>query len=332
MVVQKSTLITTQFIMTVTQSDFPIGYFYIISKMHGLVLDIRGDVETAAPGTKIVMAEKKPESPERDSQLWIHQRGFLTNKATGLVLDINTAQSFIAIFTGEKRLYLDTMKEEDVASDQRFGYERDTGFIYSLANPDTVIDIRHENPNVDARLMMYKRKLLVPAEGKPGPTKNQLWELELSDPPREVDSDDEDEDDSKRARFRAWFGNWTGWSHNKREMLNEEHLTEAHKKVYEDEEKKKKSTLSYELIAGAVAFQAVRMWEKKQEEEGKDTDHKMSKELIASFAASELVKLLASRGEDADDEEGKSSAKKRILTKMAIVAATNYFETRHGSS
>lgn len=41
------------------------------------------------------MAAKKPVSPERDSQLWIHQNGFLTNKSTGLVLDINKAESFV---------------------------------------------------------------------------------------------------------------------------------------------------------------------------------------------------------------------------------------------
>lgn len=66
------------------------------------------------------MDSKKPESPERDSQLWIHQDGkiprtplglkvadsrtrvllgFLTNKASGLVLDINPAESFM----GKKR-------------------------------------------------------------------------------------------------------------------------------------------------------------------------------------------------------------------------------------
>lgn len=78
------------------------------------------------------MATKKPVSPERDGQLWIHQNGFLTNKLTGLVLDINKAESFIgiviappqtdlcttklrliAIFTKECRLYLDKMKEQE---------------------------------------------------------------------------------------------------------------------------------------------------------------------------------------------------------------------------
>ncbi|KAI7857780.1 hypothetical protein BDC45DRAFT_500651 [Circinella umbellata] len=308
-------------------NGFPIGYFYIISKMNGLVVDLRGDPEHAEPGTKIVMAQKKPESPERDSQLWIHQDGFLTNKATGLVLDINPAVSFIAIFTKEKRMYLDGMKTAENANDQRFGYDVDPGFIYQLSNSKNVLDIHHELSEVDARLMIYKRKEYPTHDGKET-VKNQLWELELSDPPRAVDSDDEDEDDSKRVRIKAWFGNWKAHGSRKKDILSEKDLCEAHKKVYEDEEKKKKSTLSYELIAGAVAVQAVRMWEEKQEEDGKDADSSASKKLIAGFAASELVKLLAARGEDGGDED----RKKRLLTKMAIVAATNYFENRHDSS
>jgi hypothetical protein len=43
------------------------------------------------------MNSKKLLSPERDSQLWIHQDGILTNKLTGLVLDIKRAESFIGI-------------------------------------------------------------------------------------------------------------------------------------------------------------------------------------------------------------------------------------------
>lgn len=63
------------------------------------------------------MQEKKEQSPERDSQLWIHQNGihtqfsfflgarclffhimiigFLTNKATGLVLDVDRSGTFM---------------------------------------------------------------------------------------------------------------------------------------------------------------------------------------------------------------------------------------------
>ena len=52
------------------------------------------------------------------------------------------------------------------------------------------MDIRHELSEVDARLMIYKRKEYPTHDGKET-VKNQLWEVELSDPPRAVDSDDE---------------------------------------------------------------------------------------------------------------------------------------------
>lgn len=129
------------------------------------------------------------------------------------------------------------------ANDQRYGFESDPGFIYQLSDPNMVLDIRHEDTNPDARVMIYPRKPLTVPEGKPKPVKNQLWTLELSDPPRQVDSDDEDEDDSKRARMRAWFGNWKGWGERKKEILHEERLHEAHEKVYKDEKKRKKSSL-----------------------------------------------------------------------------------------
>lgn len=97
--------------------------------------------------------------------------------------------------------------------------------------------------------------------------------------------------------------------------------------MYKDEKKRKKSSLSNELIAGAVGYEAVHLWEKKRERDGEE-DLSTSKKLIAEFAASELVKVLASRGEEDDD---KSSAKKKLMTRMAIMAATNYFESKHGS-
>ncbi|KAI8076412.1 uncharacterized protein B0P05DRAFT_545780 [Gilbertella persicaria] len=291
--------------MTVPEDSFPLGYFYIVSKMNDLVLDLR-DSQHATVHTKIVMEPKKPVSPERDTQLWIHQDGFLTNKATGLVLDINQAESFIAIFTRENRLYLDQMKETNAAEDQRFGYDSEHGYIYALSNPDIVIDIRHEDPNEDARVMVYKKK---PAEE----ALNQLWTIEPADPPRKIDPDDEEEDDGKRERFKAWF-----------EVLSETDLEEANKKVYQE----KKHTASYELIAAAVAYEAVNLWEKKQEEEGGEVHHGTAKKLVASFAAKELVKLLQER--DSQREIKDNDQKIEWITNMTTSAASNYYDQKHG--
>jgi hypothetical protein len=63
---------------------------------------------------------------------------------------------------------------------------------------------------------------------------NQLWTLQLADPPRKLDSSDDEEDDGKTARLRAWFGNWGGWgAKDKEDVLKEKELNEAHEKVYE---------------------------------------------------------------------------------------------------
>ncbi|KAI9031791.1 hypothetical protein CLU79DRAFT_730187 [Phycomyces nitens] len=304
------------------KSGFPLGYFYVISKMNNLAMDIRDP--TVIPGTraKIVMMPKKTTAIEKDSQLWIHQDGFLTNKMTGLVLDINIAESFLAVFTGECRMYLDNMKEKEAANDQRFGYDAEAGYIYTLSDPNMVLDIRHEENIPDARLMIYKRK---PVEN----ASNQLWSIELSDPPRKVDPDDKSEDDSKRARMRAWFGNWGGWGDHKKALLIEEDLHEAHKKIY----KEKKFKTSYELLAGAAAFEAVNSWEKKQKEEGNEVHSKLAKQLIASVAAAELVKLFNERGsvDDKNDDKSKMEAKKTLMKRMAMAAAINYFESKHGT-
>lgn len=79
--------------MTIEADTFPMGYFYIISKMNGLALDIdfsEGPAKVSISshikskntlsafcqaGTKLVTATKKEDKLERDSQLWIHQNG-----------------------------------------------------------------------------------------------------------------------------------------------------------------------------------------------------------------------------------------------------------------
>jgi abortive infection bacteriophage resistance protein len=48
---------------------------------------------------------------------------------------------------------------------------------------------------------------------------------------------------------------------------------------------------SYELIAAAVAYEAVNLWEKKQKEEGKEVQHATAKKLIAGIAAKEVYSI-----------------------------------------
>ncbi|CAO3600189.1 unnamed protein product [Absidia cylindrospora] len=301
-----------------TVIEFPLGYFYIISQLNGLVLDVF-DGENGQDGSIIVTSEKKEKSPERDSQLWMHQDGFLTNKAAGLVLDVGKAGTFKAIFTAEERLYLDHMKEADEAHDQRFGY--DGQYIYTLSNPNVVVDIRKHEMAAGARVIVYKRK-----EGEENV--NQRWTVELGDPPKVVDP--EEEEDGKSERLQAWFGNWFGWGDRKKHILQERELDDAHKKIYHE----KKSKASHQLLAGAVAYQAVKVWEKQKEEKGEEVSHGTLKKVVASIAAAELVKVFEERGgqeEEEDDHDGqKKQEKKGLMENMATSAAMNLIESKYG--
>lgn len=302
--------------MTVEQyTDFPIGYFYIISKLNGLVLDVF-EGEQGAEGSHIVTSIKKEKSPERDSQLWMHQDGFLTNKACGLVLDVDKAGTFKAIFTGEQRLFLDNMKESEKADDQKFGY--DGQYIFLLSDPNQVIDIRKAETEPGAKLIIYKRR--------EESDLNQQWSLQLGDPPKVVDP--EEEENGKSERLQAWFGNWFGWGDKKKAVLKEKELTEAHNKVYKEE---KKHHYGKQLIAGAVAYQAVKLWEKRKEENGEELEHATIKKVIASIAAAELVKVVSERGDDSDsDDENDEDKKRGLMESMATSAAMNLIESKYG--
>ncbi|GAN04774.1 hypothetical protein MAM1_0073d04239 [Mucor ambiguus] len=301
--------------MTIEANTFPMGYFYIISRMNGLALDIDLSEGPAKAGTKLLTATKKEDKLERDSQLWIHQNGFLTNKSVGLVMDID-------IFTGHDHLYVDTMKHEESANDQRFGYSSEHGHIYTLSDPNDVVDIRKKNPEVGATIMIYKKAEVV-EEGI-----NQLWDLQLADPPKQIDSSDDEDDDNKSARLSAWFGSWWGWGDDdKNDLLREKELEKAHKKVYE----KKKTNLTYEVIAGAVAAEAVKQIIAKQEQEGETVYFKGAKQAVAAYAAKEMVQMLMERGtddDDANDDEETKEKKQNMLQKMAEKAAVNYYESK----
>ncbi|OBZ82242.1 hypothetical protein A0J61_09709 [Choanephora cucurbitarum] len=157
--------------------------------------------------------------------------------------------------------------------------------------------------------MVHKRNPLEEAQ-------NQLWTIELADPPCKINPDDEEEDDGKRERFKVWFGNWKGWGHSKkREVLSESDLKEANERIYHE----KKNTATYELSAAAVAYEAVNLWEKEQEEEGNEVHHGTAKKMVAAFAAKELVKILQERNDD--DEVKNDEQKRELITKMTTSAA-----------
>jgi hypothetical protein len=64
--------------------EFPPGYFFIRNVSSGKVIDVRGD--STDPGAEIVLWDRK--GSDYDNQLWKHDKGFLMNKKSGLVLEV----------------------------------------------------------------------------------------------------------------------------------------------------------------------------------------------------------------------------------------------------
>jgi len=70
-------------------------------------------------------------------------------------------------------------------------------------------------------------------------------------------------------------------------------------------------SFSHEVIGGAAAFGAMKMFEDHQRKEGKTVSHAFAKELLAGFAGAEVDKLAETKGEDMwDREEAKRHAEK----------------------
>ncbi|KAI7851067.1 ricin B lectin domain-containing protein [Circinella umbellata] len=143
-------------------AGFPVdSYFYIKSQKNELVLDI--DDGKTEPGANLIMySQKDHDAEDNDNQLWRYDDGFLTNKKSGLVLDISG---------GDLKADKDIVqygRKLTMTGNQRFGY-RD-GFIYARADPRLVLDIKGGEDAEGTRVLLYKRK--------ESENENQQWIVE----------------------------------------------------------------------------------------------------------------------------------------------------------
>lgn len=279
--------------------SFPDGFVFIVSRLNGKVLEV--EQGSKDPAARIIIAEHKPEDdPERDQQLWFYQDGFLTNKNSGLVLDIERAGGFTGLIEHEEHTYQYHKKDLAEADNQRWGYDPAEGLLYQLNNDTILLDIKKVDIGDGARAIVRARKpdteILT----------TQRWYIRPSDP--QVVQD-------KIEHHHGWFG-WM-WGSKTKALPTAEDMQDAHHQVYHEH----KANLAHELLAGAAAFEAVKAWEDKQKEEGKPTTHALAKEIIASLAAAEMVKLA--------EEHGVGSNDKEKLQGMAVVAAHNFYDQKH---
>jgi Protein of unknown function (DUF3759) len=71
-------------------------------------------------------------------------------------------------------------------------------------------------------------------------------------------------------------------------FFGSDHAQAAHGQVYGGG--KSHGSITHELLAGAVGFEAMRMFEHHEERKGKVEHHELAKELLAGFVAAELDK------------------------------------------
>jgi len=71
-------------------------------------------------------------------------------------------------------------------------------------------------------------------------------------------------------------------------LFSHHHARDAYDQVYGGG--RPEHEVTHELLAGAAAFEAMRMYEHHREREGVSEHHELAKELIAGFAAAEIEK------------------------------------------
>ncbi|KAI4591528.1 hypothetical protein LQW54_010041 [Pestalotiopsis sp. IQ-011] len=92
-----------------------------------------------------------------------------------------------------------------------------------------------------------------------------------------------------------------GWFDNNRD---------SHQEVYGDGGHEAK--FSHELVGGAAAFEAMKLFEDKQRREGKTVSHGFAKEMLAGIAGGEVDKLFETKGlDEIDREKAKRHAKQQ---------------------
>ncbi|KAG0240690.1 hypothetical protein BGW41_006773, partial [Actinomortierella wolfii] len=150
--------------------NFPTGWFYIKSAVTGLVIDVEHGLFTdpMKAGARAEMNHQKIDNSDGrhsllELQLWRYDRGFLINRRTGLVLDIQGGS-----LKAGARVCQWQRKSGKEAQNQHWFYEN--GYIANVYNSRLVLDIDGDGSRDGAKIAVGERKLTNNAD--------QQWLLE----------------------------------------------------------------------------------------------------------------------------------------------------------
>ncbi|KAH8549390.1 ricin B lectin domain-containing protein [Umbelopsis sp. PMI_123] len=159
------------------RAEFPEGLFYIKSALNGNVLDVKGG--SRKPDARTILWPQKF-GDDRDNQLWFAVDNFIINVCSRLSLDIRGSLVPDDLEQlAETRIIQYTRKSRVDAHNQRFGLSPE-GYIYCLAHPNLVFEVRGESDRDGATLIISPRK----RTDNGGAVKHQRWICEpVSSPP-----------------------------------------------------------------------------------------------------------------------------------------------------
>ncbi|KAF9156576.1 hypothetical protein DFQ26_009301, partial [Actinomortierella ambigua] len=139
--------------------NFPTGWFYIKSAVTGLVIDIEHGLFTdpMKAGARAEMNHQKIDNGDGrhsllELQLWRYERGFLINRRTGLVLDIQGGSLKL-----NARVCQWQRKAGKEAENQHWFYEN--GYIANVYNSRLVLDIDGDGSRDGAKIAIGERKV-----------------------------------------------------------------------------------------------------------------------------------------------------------------------------
>ncbi|KAL1925769.1 uncharacterized protein VTP21DRAFT_652 [Calcarisporiella thermophila] len=284
---------------------FPQGcYFFIQSQKYPQrVLDVEGD--SLSPGTRLCFYHRK--DYQNDNQLWTFQNGCLVNKLSGQAIDVEGgyAQQEVHLCQNGPKMQW-TIDPE--------------GFIFSLATgPDLVMDIKGDHDRDGAHAILYGRKawgdnanqrfVCVPYGLSNGYQQSYVQESYIQY--------ENQQGGFQQGGFQqGGYGQPSGYN----PMMSPPQWQDAHRQVYQE----KKAHLSHEIIGGAVAFEAMRMYAKRQEAQGQPMKHALAKEILAGIAAGEVTKLV--------EEHNWPWEKKREIEQQAQQQVNQMYEAQYGGN
>ncbi|KAF9950314.1 hypothetical protein BGZ70_001429, partial [Mortierella alpina] len=144
--------------ISIRPDNFPTSWFYIKSAASGLVVDIEHGIFTdpMKAGARAEMNHQKIDNGDArhsllELQLWRYEAGFLINRRTGFVLDIQGG-----VLKASARVFQWQRKSGKDARNQHWFYEN--GFIANVYNSRLVMDIDGDGSRDGAKIAIGERK------------------------------------------------------------------------------------------------------------------------------------------------------------------------------